>query len=76
MNVGRGEQRTLNETIRLLNSIFERQEKPLYEPARPGDTRHSRADISLAKSVLGYEPRISFEECLPRSIEWYRANVH
>jgi len=50
--------------------------KPLYEPARPGDTQHTHAEISLAKSVLGYEPRISFGEGLRRSIERYRANVH
>jgi UDP-glucose 4-epimerase len=76
MNVGMGESRTLNETIRLLNSIFAREVTPSYEPARPGDIRHSRAGISLAKSVLGYEPGLSFEEGLRRSIEWYRASAH
>jgi nucleoside-diphosphate-sugar epimerase len=76
MNIGMGEQRTLNETIRMLNSLFKREARPSYEPARPGEVRHSRADISLARSVLGYEPGISFEEGLRRSIEWYRANVH
>ena len=76
MNVGMGEQRTLNETIRMLNSIFEKEVKPTHEPARAGDIRHSRADISLAKGLLSYEPGISFEEGLRKSIEWYRANLH
>jgi nucleoside-diphosphate-sugar epimerase len=76
MNVGMGSDRTLNETIRILNSLFEREVRPSYEPARPGDARHSRADITLAKCVLGYEPRVSFEEGLRKTIEWYRANLH
>ena len=75
MNIGMGEERTLNETIRLLNAIFEKEAKPRYEPPRPGDIRRSRADISRARKILGYEPRVSFEEGLRKSVEWYRANV-
>jgi nucleoside-diphosphate-sugar epimerase len=75
MNVGMGEARTLNEVIQILNSLFKREVRPSYQPARPGDVRHSRADISLAQRVLGYEPRISFDEGLRRSIEWYRVNA-
>ncbi len=72
INVGMGEQRTLNETIRLLNTIFAREVKPSYEPSRPGDVRHSRADITLARRLLGFEPTISFEEGLRRNLEWCR----
>ena len=72
INVGMGEQRTLNETLRLLNAIYEREMKPSYAPPRAGDIRHSRADISRARRLLGYDPRISFEEGLRKSIDWFR----
>ena len=48
---------------------------PLYAPPREGDVLHSQADISLAKRLLGYEPRVSFEEGLRRSLRWYRQAV-
>ena len=42
---------------------------------RAGDVQHSLADVSAAKRVIGYEPRVFFPEGLRRSIEWYRANL-
>lgn len=72
INVGMGEQRTLNETLRLLNAIYGRELKPSYAPPRAGDIRHSRADISRARRRLGYEPKISFEAGLRQSIDWFR----
>jgi nucleoside-diphosphate-sugar epimerase len=41
-------------------------------PARAGDVKHSLADISLAQKHLGYSPKVSFEEGLKRTVEWYR----
>lgn len=72
INVGVGESYTLNQTIALLNSIFGQRAVPLYGPPRPGDVRESCADISLARRVLGYEPRVKFEQGLRRTVEWYR----
>jgi UDP-glucose 4-epimerase len=46
-----------------------------FEPARPGDIRDSRADISAATRDLGYLPKVSFAEGLSRSIAWYKARV-
>jgi UDP-glucose 4-epimerase len=43
-----------------------------YAPEREGDIRHSLADISLAAKALGYQPKVSFEEGLQRTVEWYR----
>ncbi|TDI28640.1 MAG: SDR family oxidoreductase [Acidobacteria bacterium] len=45
---------------------------PRYEDGRPGDVRHSLADISLAGKLLGYKPEIDLEEGLKRTIQWYR----
>lgn len=73
INVGTGERHTLNETIALLNKIFSRKVAPKYAPVRQGDVRESHADIALARQVLGYEPRVRFEEGLRRTVEWCRA---
>ena len=75
MNVGTGGRYTLNATIGALDAIFGRQTKPRYAPPREGDVLHSQADISLAKRLLGYEPKVGFEEGLRRSLEWYRGTV-
>jgi nucleoside-diphosphate-sugar epimerase len=44
-----------------------------YDAPRTGDIKDSLADISLARRVLGYEPKVSFEEGLARTWEWYKA---
>jgi nucleoside-diphosphate-sugar epimerase len=73
INVGVGRSYTLNQTITILNGIFGRKVEPRYGPPRQGDARHSLADISLARQVLGYEPLVSFEQGLRRTVEWFRA---
>ncbi len=73
INVGVGRSYTLNQTIAILNGIFGRKVEPRYAPPRKGDARDSLADISLARQVLGYEPLVSFEEGLRRTVEWFRA---
>jgi nucleoside-diphosphate-sugar epimerase len=72
INVGTGKSATLNQTIALLNQIIGAQVMPQYAPPLAGDVRHSTADISLARSTLGYEPLVSFEEGLRRTVAWLR----
>ena len=64
---------TLNEVLELLANVTGNKIQARYEPARSGDILHSQADISLAKKVLGYDPRVGFEEGLKRTWEWYSA---
>jgi nucleoside-diphosphate-sugar epimerase len=45
---------------------------PTYAEPRAGDVRDSQADISKGRKILGYEPIVSFEDGLKRTIEWYR----
>jgi nucleoside-diphosphate-sugar epimerase len=73
INVGVGASFTLNETITLLNRIFGRVVVPRYAAERPGDVRHSRADVTLAQQVLGYRPKVTFEEGLRQTVNWYRS---
>jgi len=46
--------------------------EPVFAAPRAGDVRDSQADISKARRLLGYEPRVSFEEGLARTVAWYR----
>ena len=41
-------------------------------PERLGDVRHSRADISVARDVLGFKPQVAFEEGVQRTLAWFR----
>ena len=49
--------------------------EPIYGPDRPGDIKHSNADIGKAKRMLGYDPEWSFERGIKAAIEWYRENL-
>lgn len=72
VNVACGGRVTVNEVIATINRVLAADVKPRHVDARPGDVRHSCADIRLAKKLLGYEPTVGFEEGLRRSIEYYR----
>jgi nucleoside-diphosphate-sugar epimerase len=73
INVGCGQRITLNALIAELGRIFGREVAIDYAPAREGDVKHSLADITLAREVLGYEPRVGLEEGLTRTVDWYQA---
>lgn len=49
--------------------------KPEFGPDRPGDIKHSNADISKAKNMLGYDPQYSFEDGIRLAIDWYKENL-
>ena len=49
--------------------------EPYFGPDRAGDIRHSNADISKAKKLLGYNPEWSFERGIKSAIEWYKENL-
>lgn len=49
--------------------------EPEFGPDRPGDIKHSNADISKAKRLLGYSPEWSFERGIEAAVEWYKENL-
>ena len=49
--------------------------EPVFGPPRAGDIRHSNADISKARELLGYDPDWSFERGIRAAIDWYRENL-
>lgn len=73
-NIACGERVTLNEVVSKLNEITGHNRLPEHGPARPGDVKHSMADISKAGEELGYIPLVSFREGLSKTLEWYRNN--
>ena len=70
MNIAVGSSHTLNELVSTLQGLVDSELEPEYGPPRPGDVSESLADVSLARKLLGYEPRIGFEEGLQRTIAW------
>jgi len=70
INAAVGNRYSVNDLLSHLCAIMGKRMKPLHEAPRPGDVRHSRADIGLARRVLGYEPLVGFEEGLRRTVEW------
>jgi nucleoside-diphosphate-sugar epimerase len=70
-NIGCGERITLNMLVRSLEEIMKTKADVRYVAPKPGDVRHSLADITLARNSLNYEPRISVKEGLVRTVEYY-----
>jgi UDP-glucose 4-epimerase len=74
-NVGCGERHTLNKTYKILAGLTDFTNAPIYGPERTGDVQDSLADISAAREAFGYQPLVSFEEGLRRTVEWYKQQM-
>jgi nucleoside-diphosphate-sugar epimerase len=72
INVATGGRISLNELFAEMKKIIGGTVEPEYVEPRQGDVRDSQAAIVKAKELLGYEPIVSFEEGLTRTIQWYR----
>lgn len=74
-NIACGGQINLLDMIAILNRLLDKDIQPRYTDPRPGDVRHSRAAIDKARRLLGYEPVISFEDGLARTLAWYESTL-
>lgn len=72
-NIGTGQNTTVLDLVAALNKLMGKDLKPTHVPPRPGDPKFSLADISRARAEIGYEPDVSFEEGLRRTLAWYRS---
>jgi UDP-N-acetylglucosamine/UDP-N-acetyl-alpha-D-glucosaminouronate 4-epimerase len=72
-NVACAERTTLLDVVNGLSEIVGRPLKAQHAPARAGDIKHSLADITRAREILGYTGKIRFAEGLRRTVDWYRA---
>lgn len=67
---------TVNTVVNTIRKLLGKENiKPIYAPPRQGDIKHSLADVSLAKKIIGYEPFVSFEEGIAKAINWYKENL-
>jgi UDP-glucose 4-epimerase len=72
INVATGESVTINVLVATLARVIGTDVTPTHGEPRAGDIRHSRADISRAREVLGYAPRVSLDEGLVSTVAWFR----
>jgi UDP-N-acetylglucosamine 4-epimerase len=75
-NIACGKATTLNELLEYIKEIAGSDLAPKYGPERPGDVRHSLADVTKAKNLLNYNPSVNVKEGLKLAFEWYRKNHH
>ncbi len=75
INIACGKAVTVNEIIDMINNLTGKSVKPEYTDPRLGDVKHSLADITAAEKLIGYKPKVSFEQGLQLAIDWYRKNL-
>lgn len=72
INLATGGRIALIDLVAQLNAIMGTNIKPMHRDERPGDIKHSLADIRKARNLLGFEPIVRFEVGLRRTVDWYR----
>jgi len=72
INVATGGRISLNELFRALQDLTGAGVKPVYAETRAGDVRDSQADIDKARRLLGYEPTVTLEQGLEKTVAWFR----
>ncbi len=75
LNIGCGEQISLNTVLRMAGELLGVTVDADYREPRPGDVRDSCADINLAQRLLGYRPSVSFHEGLARTLDALRSGI-
>jgi nucleoside-diphosphate-sugar epimerase len=76
MNIACGKRVTLKELARVMAESLGRPElRPIHQPSRAGDVKHSLADLTHAKNTIGYEPIVDFEAGLRATMDWYRESM-
>ena len=71
-NVACGVRTTLLDVVAAIGKIVGKDITPKHEPARAGDIKHSLADVTRARTVLGYQGAVSFSVGLARTFAWFR----
>jgi len=75
INIACGQAVTVNEIIDMINKLLGKNIKPKYTAPRPGDVKHSLADITAAQNLINFKPVVPFREGLQLAIDWYRDNL-
>ena len=72
INIACGQAVTVNEIIGMINDLLGKKIKPVYTDPRPGDVKHSLADITAAQKLINFKPTVPFRKGLQLAIDWYR----
>jgi nucleoside-diphosphate-sugar epimerase len=75
INVACGTRISLNDLLRVMNQIVGTSLEAIYKEERAGDVRDSQADITKARALLGYEPSVSLEDGLAKTLKWCRSEA-
>ena len=75
LNVGSPTGTSIMQLVDTLNDLLGTGLPPQFLPARPGDIRHSRAAISRARDLLGYNPKVDLRAGLERTLDWFRSQA-
>jgi UDP-glucose 4-epimerase len=73
MNIACGQRTSLLELLDAICAAAGRTVEPSLGPPRPGDIQHSLADVTLARSLLGYQVEVPFDEGIARTVAWYES---
>ncbi|MFT4538653.1 MAG: UDP-glucose 4-epimerase [Planctomycetota bacterium] len=76
INIGGGESITLIDLYRALAEAVGVDLEPDFAPARAGDVRHSSGDLSRARELLGFEPKVHWRAGVAETVDWYRAKMN
>jgi UDP-glucose 4-epimerase len=74
-NIACGRRTSLLELVARMNALLGTDIRPVHDEPRPGDVRHSQADIAAARADLGYSPRVDINEGLRRCLEHFTAGT-
>lgn len=72
INIACGDSFSLLQLIKLINNAVGKEIQPRFTDPRAGDVKHSKADISKAKKLIGYSPTVRFSEGVTKTINWFR----
>lgn len=72
INIGSGKATSLSQLVLLIEKKLGRKAKIRYSPMQPGDTPYSCADISKARKLLKWEPKVPIEEGIKKTVEWWK----
>jgi UDP-N-acetylglucosamine 4-epimerase len=64
---------SLLDILEIVYKLAGKRVPPNFEPGRLGDVRDSLADISVARDLIGYDPKVAFSEGLSRTFDWFRS---
>jgi nucleoside-diphosphate-sugar epimerase len=76
INIACGQRITVNQLAEMVTAILEQKDlKPVHKPERAGDVKHSLADLTRARQLIGYRPIVDFQPGLEQTLHWYRQTM-